>query len=52
MEEVRRHLRAHPGARARARAAGEAADRVRRDHEMFRADHELGAFLSVDMVYR
>ena len=34
------------------RFAGEAADRVRRDHELFIADHELGAFASVDVVYR
>ena len=33
------------------RWALEAADRVRRDHEMFRADHELGAFEDVDRVY-
>ncbi|MGY2081841.1 DUF2252 family protein [Modestobacter sp. SYSU DS0657] len=34
------------------RFAGEAADRVRRDHEFFVADHALGAFSSVDVVYR
>lgn len=34
------------------RFAEEAADRVRRDHEFFIADHELGAFDSVDTVYR
>ena len=34
------------------RFAGEAAGRVRRDHECFRADHALGAFRSVDVVYR
>ena len=32
--------------------AGESADRVRADHEHFRADHALGAFRSIDMVYR
>lgn len=32
--------------------AEEAADRVRRDHEMFRADHALGAFDRIDRVYR
>ncbi|MBM6404425.1 DUF2252 domain-containing protein [Phycicoccus sp. CSK15P-2] len=32
--------------------AGEAADRVRADHEHFRADHALGAFTSVDRVFR
>ena len=34
------------------RFAEEAADRVRRDHEHFVADHALGAFRSVDVVYR
>lgn len=34
------------------RFAEEAADRVRADHEHFRADHELGAFRSLDLVYR
>ncbi|WP_299954005.1 DUF2252 domain-containing protein [uncultured Modestobacter sp.] len=34
------------------RFAEEAADRVRRDHEHFVADHELGAFQNVDVVYR
>jgi uncharacterized protein (DUF2252 family) len=34
-----------------ARFAEEAADRVRRDHEFFIADHELGAFTMVDRVY-
>lgn len=34
------------------RFADESADRVRRDHELFRADHALGAFRSVDVVYR
>jgi hypothetical protein len=33
------------------RFAEDAADRVRRDHELFIADHELGAFASVDVVY-
>lgn len=32
--------------------ATEAADRVRADHEHFRADHALGAFGSVDQVFR
>lgn len=32
--------------------AEEAADRVRADHEHFRADHALGAFASVDIVFR
>jgi uncharacterized protein (DUF2252 family) len=32
--------------------AMEAADRVRRDHEMFRADHALGAFKQLDIVHR
>ncbi len=32
--------------------ASEAAERVRRDHESFRADHALGAFTSVDRVFR
>jgi uncharacterized protein (DUF2252 family) len=30
----------------------EAADRLKRDHAMFREDHALGAFASIDMVYR
>jgi uncharacterized protein (DUF2252 family) len=34
------------------RFAEEAADRVRRDHQHFTADHALGAFRSVDVVYR
>ncbi|MGY5885053.1 DUF2252 domain-containing protein [Modestobacter lacusdianchii] len=34
------------------RFAEEAADRVRRDHEHFVADHALGAFQNVDVVYR
>ncbi|MGY1858354.1 DUF2252 family protein [Modestobacter sp. SYSU DS0290] len=34
------------------RFAEEAADRLRRDHEHFVADHELGAFRTVDVVYR
>ena len=34
------------------RFAEEAADRVRRDHEVFVADHEQGAFRRVDVVYR
>ncbi|MQA32239.1 DUF2252 domain-containing protein [Modestobacter roseus] len=34
------------------RFAEEAADRVRQDHEYFVADHELGAFQNVDVVYR
>ncbi|MGY1846747.1 DUF2252 family protein [Blastococcus sp. SYSU DS1021] len=34
------------------RFAEEAAARVRRDHEHFVADHALGAFRSVDVVYR
>jgi uncharacterized protein (DUF2252 family) len=34
------------------RFAEEAADRVRTDHEYFKADHALGAFRSVDVVYR
>ncbi len=34
------------------RFAEEAADRVRSDQEAFRADHELGAFRAVDIVYR
>ena len=32
--------------------AEEAADRVRADHQHFRADHELGAFVFVDRVFR
>ncbi|MES1937863.1 DUF2252 domain-containing protein [Salinisphaera hydrothermalis] len=31
--------------------AVEAADRLRRDHDMFRADHELGAFEHLDFVH-
>jgi uncharacterized protein (DUF2252 family) len=34
------------------RFAEEAADRVRSDHAHFRADHALGAFRDVDVVYR
>ena len=34
------------------RFAEEAADRVRADHEHFRADQALGAFRQVDVVYR
>ena len=34
------------------RFAQEAADRVRRDHKMFRADHKLGAFQHLDIVHR
>ncbi|MCZ2818380.1 DUF2252 domain-containing protein [Modestobacter sp. VKM Ac-2984] len=34
------------------RFAEEATERVRQDHEYFVADHELGAFRSVDVVYR
>lgn len=34
------------------RFAIEAADRVRSDHEHFKADHELGAFRTVDVIYR
>jgi hypothetical protein len=34
------------------RFAEEAADRVRSDHELFIADHSLGAFASVDVIYR
>ena len=34
------------------RFAEEAADRVRADHECFRADQRLGAFHSIDVVYR
>ncbi|MCZ2836640.1 DUF2252 domain-containing protein [Modestobacter sp. VKM Ac-2985] len=34
------------------RFAEEAADRVRQDHEHFVADHALGAFRSLDVVYR
>ena len=34
------------------RFADEAAQRLRRDHEHFVADHELGAFRQVDVVYR
>ncbi len=33
------------------RFAGEAAARVRRDHELFGADHRLGAFTSIDVAY-
>lgn len=32
--------------------AGEAADRVRSDHKMFRQDHKLGAFEQLDIVHR
>ncbi|WP_432548954.1 DUF2252 domain-containing protein [Kineococcus auxinigenes] len=34
------------------RFAGEAAERARADHAAFRADHALGAFRRVDVVYR
>ncbi|WP_422745196.1 DUF2252 domain-containing protein [Mycobacterium sp. WMMD1722] len=34
------------------RFAEDADDRCRRDHEAFRADHELGAFRRIDLVYR
>ncbi|WP_370327347.1 DUF2252 domain-containing protein [Euzebya sp.] len=34
------------------RFAEEATDRIRRDHEHFRADHALGAFRTIDVVYR
>ncbi|CAN5712583.1 hypothetical protein BH11ACT8_BH11ACT8_12150 [soil metagenome] len=34
------------------RFAAETADRVRSDHEHFRADHRLDAFRSIDHVYR
>jgi hypothetical protein len=34
------------------RFADDAVARVRRDHAYFVADHELGAFRSVDVVYR
>lgn len=34
------------------RFAEESSDRIRRDHEFFVADHELGAFANVDVVYR
>lgn len=34
------------------RYAQEADDRLRRDHEFFRADHQMGAFGDVDRVYR
>lgn len=34
------------------RFAEAAADRVRRDHDSFRADHRLGAFASIDIAYR
>jgi uncharacterized protein (DUF2252 family) len=34
------------------RFADEAVDRLRRDHEHFRADHALGAFESVGVAYR
>ena len=34
------------------RFAAEAADRVRRDHAAFRADHRLGAFGRIDIAYR
>ncbi len=33
------------------RYAREAANRLRRDHELFRADHRLGAFTSIDIAY-
>ena len=33
------------------RFAEEAAARVRRDHELFGADHRLGAFTSIDVAY-
>lgn len=32
--------------------AGESADRVRRDHEHFRTDYRLGAFRTIDQVFR
>jgi uncharacterized protein (DUF2252 family) len=32
--------------------AAEAAERVRRDHALFRADHALGAFRNIDIFYR
>ena len=32
--------------------AEETGDRVRRDHAFFRADHKLGAFRNIDIVYR
>ncbi|MBJ3761421.1 DUF2252 family protein [Maribius pontilimi] len=35
-----------------ARWTEEVADRLKRDHEMFKQDHKLGAFDQVDMVYR
>ena len=34
------------------RFAAEAAERLRSDHEAFRADHALGAFRTIDHVYR
>ena len=34
------------------RFAEEAADRFRSDHEAFKADHALGAFRNVDIIYR
>lgn len=34
------------------RYAEEADERCRRDHDGFRADHELGAFRRIDLVYR
>lgn len=34
------------------RFAEEATDRLRADHAMFREDHAMGAFDSIDMVYR
>jgi hypothetical protein len=34
------------------RFAEEAADRVRRDHHTFRADHAAGAFTEIDHVFR
>lgn len=34
------------------RFAEEAADRMRRDHQAFKADHALGAFRNIDIIYR
>ncbi len=34
------------------RFAEEASDRLEQDHAFFREDHALGAFDSIDMVYR
>jgi uncharacterized protein (DUF2252 family) len=34
------------------RFAEDAADRARRDHDAFKADHRLGAFRDVDVIYR